>query len=834
MAVNKNFYLGKKYDLSQGKALDEQVFYDPAHLTTHAIIVGMTGSGKTGLGIGLLEEAALHQVPAIIIDPKGDLGNLLLHFPDFEPEKFEPWVDPEAARRAGKSVTELAAETAGKWKNGLADYGLGRENLLELDAAVDYVIYTPGSTVGVPVNILASFQAPQDWEINKEVLREKITTTVTALLALVGLTDIDPLRSREHILLSNLLEHAWSKGESLDLNELIMRTQKPPFERLGAFPVNSFFPEKDRFELAMLLNNFLASPSFQTWLEGQTLDIGAILYTPEGKPRHSIFYISHLNDSEKMFFITLLLAAVDAWMRTQRGTSALRAMLYFDEIYGYLPPIANPPSRPVLLRMLKQARAFGVGLVLATQNPVDVDYKALSNCGTWMIGRLQTDQDKQRLLDGLESAAGSIDRAGMDKMISAQQKRVFLLHNVNSSGPQLFQTRWTMNYLAGPLTRVQLPLLKKTPAVPAVTAQAAVPAAAVPMSAAAATPVTAAPAAVRTPDAGGTLTRPAVPAGVSEFFIPNDLGMSQALAAARVPSDARVESKGFFYRPALLAQAEVRYLALKYKMEHTQKFTALVDDPKGGLVRWDNFAWRSYDPDSLSHEGLPQARYATLPVWLSTAKSVTPYEKDFVDYVFRSGAIRVRVNEALKVYAGPTETAADFKERCSQAARTAMQAEIAKVEKTFAAKTTALQTKLKRQQMEVDQQEDEVRQRGLEELSTGADLVLGLLGGRKRKISSSLTKRRMTAQAKEELNQEKRELEDLATAVKQLESEKAAAVKEVQERWAEVVNNETEIPLSPQKKDIFMEVFGVAWCPYYQLTVNGKEMEIPAYDADGV
>ncbi len=833
MAINKNFFLGKKYDLQAGKALDEQVFYDPAHLTTHATIMGMTGSGKTGLGIGLLEEAALHGIPAIIIDPKGDLGNLLLHFPDFEPEKFEPWVDPDSARRAGKTTAELAAETAAKWKAGLADWGLGKDDILALDAAVEYRVYTPGSKVGEPINILASFQAPPDWETNQEVLREKISTTVTALLALVGFNDIDPLRSREHILLSNLLEYAWSRGESLDLNEIIMQTQTPPFERLGAFPVNSFFPEKARFDLAMLLNNFLASPSFQTWLEGQTLDIGAMLYSKEGKPRHNIFYISHLNDSQKMFFVTLLLAAVDGWMRTQRGTSNLRALVYFDEIYGYLPPIANPPSRPVLLRMLKQARAFGVGLVLATQNPVDVDYKALSNCGTWMVGRLQTDQDKQRLLDGLESAAGSIDRAAIDRMISAQQKRVFLLHNVNTPTPQLFQTRYTMNFLAGPLTTSQMPQLKQLMGTqkPEI---AAAPAVATAASAA----LEQRPASVVQPvvkaENGGTLTRPGIPAGVNEFFLPNDLGMSQALASARVPGDAKVESKGFFYRPALLAQAEVRYLVRKYNVEHVQKFAALVDDLKSSLVRWENFAWRTYDPAELTQEGLPQARFGLLPEWLATAKAVTPYEKDFVDYVFRAGSIRLRVNDALKIYAGPNETQGEFRERCSQAARTASQAELSKVEKTFDQKIAALQTKLRRQQMEVDQQEDEVRQRGLEELSTGADLVLGLLGGRKRKISSSLTKRRMTAQAKEDLNQEKRELEDMARMVKQLETEKAEAIKEIQERWANVVNDESETPLSPQKKDIFMEIFGVVWCPYYLLTVNGTDQMIPAFASDGV
>ena len=397
------FFLGKVFDMQAGKLTDELLQYDPADLTTHAVVTGMTGSGKTGMCIGLLEEAAIEGIPAIIIDPKGDLTNLLLHFPNLLPADFEPWIDPEIARREGKTTAQTAVETAENWKKGLESWDLGPTELNLLKDSVDFGVYTPGSSAGVPVNILSSFAAPGiPWEENREILREKISTIVTALLGLIGLNNIDPLRSREHILLSNILENAWSKEASLDLNELILQTQNPPFERLGAFPVNNFFPAKDRFDLAMLLNNFLASPSFEIWREGVPLDIAKLLYSPDGKPRHSIFYLAHLNDTERMFFVTLLFAAIESWMRTQRGTAALRALVYFDEILGYLPPVANPPSRPIMLRMLKQARAFGVGLLLATQNPVDVDYKGLSNAGTWFVGRLQTDQDKQRLLDGLE------------------------------------------------------------------------------------------------------------------------------------------------------------------------------------------------------------------------------------------------------------------------------------------------------------------------------------------------------------------------------------------------------------------------------------------------
>jgi hypothetical protein len=466
---NKGFYIGRIFDTEKGKTTEEPLLYDPGDLTTHAVVVGMTGSGKTGLCMDLLEEAALNDIPALMIDPKGDITNALLHFPKFSSQDFQPWVNADQARREGKSVEQAATEAAQSWKEGLAQWGIGPDRLQALRDSVQFAIYTPGSDAGIPVSILASLEAPKiPWDENREALREKISGTVTALLGLVGMQDVDPVRSREHILLSNIFEHAWSQDQDLDLGELILQTQSPPFPKLGVFDINTFFPEKDRFELAMLLNNILAAPAFQVWLEGQPLDIGACFTHRMGKP-DTVFSISLILVMENACF-RLLFSAVEAWMRGQSGTATLRAILYFDEIFGYLPPTANPPSKQPMLRMLKQARAFGVGLVLVTQNPVDLDYKGLSNAGSWFIGKLQTDQDKQRLLDGLQGASPDLDRRTYDKMISTLGKRVFLLHNVHEKRPQLFQTRWAMNYLAGPLTRAQIPellkLVESTPTIP--------------------------------------------------------------------------------------------------------------------------------------------------------------------------------------------------------------------------------------------------------------------------------------------------------------------------------------------------------------------------------
>lgn len=828
--ARKTFYVGRKFDLSNNTLGTDPVMYDPANLTTHAVVTGMTGSGKTGLCIGLLEEAALQGIPALIVDPKGDLTNLLLHFPNLLPADFEPWIDPELARRAGKSISDMAAETAANWSKGLSGWELGPEDLTALKNSADFTIYTPGSTSGFPINILSSFQPPSiSWEDNREILREKISTTVTALLGLVGMTDIDPLRSREHILLSNVLENAWSEGTSLDLTELILQTQNPPFKRLGAFPLDSFYPAKDRSELAMLLNNFLASPSFETWLTGEPLDIANMLFTPQGKIRHSIFYLAHLSDNERMFFTTLLFAATEAWMRTQRGTSSLRALLYFDEILGYLPPLGNPPSKPILLRMLKQARAFGLGLLLATQNPVDVDYKALSNAGTWFVGRLQTDQDKQRLLDGLESAAaGGIARAEIDRMISTLPKRTFLLNDVRSNKPILFQTRWAMNYLAGPLMRTQIPALNALvgkSASQSAAAPAAQPATAAGKSAApASTPV-------RSED-GYTSTRPAAPAGVAEYFMPTELGVSEAMAGLNVDRGQSVAAQGIVYHPALLSQAEARIMDRKFNLDFSYHVTSLVEDLPSGLVRWEDFAFREMNDRQLQASPQPQARFAPLPAWLMDARRLSALQKDYIDWIYRSGGVKVHTNPTLKLFAGPDVTSAGFRDMCSKAAKDAMEAEADKIKAAFATKRKALAAKIERQESVVEGKKDAVSARNMEGLAAGGELLLSLLGGRKKSLSSSLSKARMTKQAKAALEQEKAELEALEQELKDLEEEQTKALKDLQDRWAEAVNDIQETTVAPAKKDIYMDLFGLVWLPYYIFTVDGKNREAPAYKTE--
>ena len=569
-----SFYLGKPYDVEAKALKDGYVLYDSKDLTTHAVCVGMTGSGKTGLCVGVIEEAALDGVPSIVIDPKGDLADLMLTFPALRPEDFRPWINEDDAAKAGASPDDFAKSQAEMWAKGLADWGQDGARIQRLRDAADFAIYTPGSDAGLPVSVLGSFAPPAD-RSDAEAVGDQIGAIATGLLALLGI-DADPIKSREHILLSSILGAAWANGQALDIAALIAQIQQPPFAKIGVLDLDSFYPQKDRFELALALNNLLAAPGFQLWMQGVPLDVGQLLRSDAGKPRVAIFSIAHLSDAERMFFVTLLLNAVLAWMRGQSGTTSLRALLYMDEIFGYFPPTAEPPSKKPLLTLLKQARAFGLGVVLATQNPVDLDYKGLSNAGTWLIGRLQTDQDKQRVLDGLEGASGQggLDRAQLEKLISALGNRVFLLNNVHENAPEVFQTRWTMSYLRGPLSRPQIAALM-TPLKAAMPAPAAAPAAAAPARWPPRLPRPRLPPLRRR--SRPPPRRPLVPSGVSPAYLP---------LRGAAPAGGSLA-----YVPMLLGGARVRLLDTKNQVDETIENTRLAAFADGPVpVDWSSAA----------------------------------------------------------------------------------------------------------------------------------------------------------------------------------------------------------------------------------------------------
>ena len=847
---DKEFYLGRLFDAARNHTTENILSYDPADLSTHAVVTGMTGSGKTGLCIALLEEAALQGIPALIIDPKGDLTNLLLHFPDLAPQDFQPWIDPEMARRAGKTLEQSAMEASLSWRNGLQEWDIDSDRLMALKNAAQFAIFTPGSDAGIPVSVLSSLAAPGiPWEGNREVLREKIASSVTALLGLVGMDDVDPLRSREHILLANIFEAAWSQNKSLDLTELILQTQSPPMEKLGAFSVETFFPSKDRMALAMQLNNILAAPAFEVWREGQSLDVASLLFMPDGRPRHSVFYLAHLSEAERMFFITLLLASVETWMRTQSGATSLRALLYMDELFGYLPPQKNPPSKQPLLRLLKQARAFGLGLLLATQNPVDLDYKALSNAGTWFIGKLQTERDKERLLDGLESAGGGASRSSIDKLISGLGKRVFLLHNVHEKHPALFQTRWAMNFLAGPLTRTQIPDLNKlvganllavkadsTKSAPqTVNKQEVQPAAdspgVVPAVAAIPAPQTTPSKPARSSSMEGSETRPPVPSGVEEHFLPTNLSLTEAMRE-QGKSFPDAQLNGVLYRPALLAAASVRFLDRKYGVDAEAPRAALVEKPdRRGVVRWEDYFFNKFPTKAVERMPAPQARFSVLDAPLNDSRQMNALKRDFTDWIYRSVTVTAKANEALKVYAGPDVSKAEFMSACAETAREAREAEIEKKSEQIDRKIKSLEDKLAREERELREDEAELSHRKMEEMGTHAENVLSMFSGRKssRRLSSSLSKRRMTEQAKADVEESLDAIEQYNREIKALEKERQQLIEEINDRWGDVVNDIAEVTVTPRKTDIYVDLFGVAWMPYYLVESGGQVIELPAF-----
>ena len=842
--TDSNFYLGREYDPKTQKVTAKNINYDPADLTTHAVVTGMTGSGKTGLCVALLEEAALQGIPAIIIDPKGDLTNLILHFPELAPQDFQPWIDADLARRSGKTLEQVATDASTSWRNGLKEWGMTPERVLALKNSVQFSVFTPGSDSGIPVSVLSSLAAPEiSWQDNRETLRERIASTVTALLGLVGINDIDPIRSREHILLSNIFENAWSQGKDVELTELILQTQTPPFDKLGAFPVDTFFPAKDRMDLAMILNNILAAPAFEAWREGQSLDVNALLYTKEGKPRHSIFYLAHLSDAERMFFVTLLFSAVETWMRTQSGATSLRALLYMDEIFGYLPPLGNPPSKQPLLRMLKQARAFGLGLLLATQNPVDVDYKGLSNAGTWFIGKLQTDQDKNRLLDGLESAAGGVSRGIFDKLISSLGKRVFVLHNVHSKAPELLQTRWVMNFLAGPITRTQIPALNQLanadaslptqgqPASPSSTVSTPQP------SFMASAPQRQSPVSnLQSPTSNSQFssTKPSIPPTIREYFLPQNLSLPEAFKAANQPAPSEAMIESIVYKPALLASAQIRILDRKLGVDSEIARTAVVASPeKRGAVRWEDYAATGKPMDNVDTSPAPSTKFGTVDAPLNDAKLMTALQKDFADWVFRNSSVTARANQALKVFAGPDVTQAEFMTACSDAARALRDAELEKKTSAIDKKIKTLEDKIYREERELRQDQEDARNRNIEAGLNGVEAVAGLFGlGRKKSLSTPVSKFRMAKNAKEDVRESEEAIQQFKNDIDDLQRQREQIEAEITERWGRAASESTEVTVNPKKTDVYVNLFGVGWMPYYLVNSGGGLLELPAFGAE--
>ncbi|NOZ56450.1 MAG: DUF87 domain-containing protein [Calditrichaeota bacterium] len=799
------FYLGKKFDLSTRTLQEELVLYDSKDLTTHAVIIGMTGSGKTGLGIGLIEEALIDGVPVLAIDPKGDIPNLLLTFPDLSAERLQPWVNPQEAAEKGLTPEAFAAEQAELWQKGLQSWHQDLDRIRRLRESSEMVVYTPGSQAGVPVSVLRNLAPPPPAVLeDADLFREQLEGTTTSLLSLVGLEG-NPTQDREFVLVANILKQAWLQGQSLSLADLIRAVQKPPFQQVGVFDLESFYPAKERFQLALQLNNLLAAPGFEAWTQGVPLNIPRFLFTPEGKPKASIFTISHLSEHERMFFVSTLLNAVVSWVRSQPGTSSLRALLYMDEVFGYLPPVKNPPSKAPLLTLLKQARASGLGVVLSTQNPVDLDYKALSNAGTWFVGRLQTERDKERVLEGLEGAAagGQFDRERAGQILAGLGKRVFYLHNVHEHEPTIFQTRWVLSYLSGPMTREQIRRLM-APVKEKILARQA--------------PASGRRLAGPSGKSKASSQAPSAPPGVPVFFVP-----SNDTAAVLT------------YFPALLGYARVRYGSTRYGVDLARDlFLAFPLDDGPVPVAWDSPLQLDLPPHALSDKLADRAQFTELPAAASRKASYTKWRRAFVRHVVQNHVLVLFQAPKLKLHSVPGETEEEFRARLAQKCRELRDAEVEKLRARYASRFQTLRDRLLRAEQAVQREREQASAATVQTVVSFGTALLGAFLGRKR-VSATSASRLGTAMSR--ASRTKKQKMDVVRAQERVASiqERLQALQQELERKIAALGTKydpqtvevREVRIRPKISDVSLDLFGLGWLPFAGTGVGGLR---PAFD----
>ncbi|MFO7276873.1 MAG: ATP-binding protein [Pseudomonadota bacterium] len=783
------FYLGREYDADSHSLKDALLLYDSRSLTTHAVCVGMTGSGKTGLCIALLEEAAIDGIPAICIDPKGDLGNLLLTFPKLAPSDFVPWVDPGEAQRRDLSVDEYAARTAETWRNGLAEWAQSPDRIARFRNSVDIAIYTPGSEAGLPLSVLRSFSAPPPEMMNDtDALRGRVNAVVSGLLNLLG-RDADPVNSREHVLLSNLLERAWRDGISLDVASVIAAVQRPPFDRVGAFDLETYFPARERLELAMAINNLLASPGFSAWTTGEPLDVQRLLFTAKGKPRISIISVAHLSDSERMFIVTLVLNEVIAWMRTQSGTGSLRAILYMDEIFGYFPPTANPPSKQPMLQLLKQGRAFGLGCVLATQNPADLDYKGLANAGTWFIGRLQTERDKMRVIEGLQSALGDAlgqERGALDRMLSNLPQRVFLMRNVHEKGPVLFKTRWTLSYLRGPLTGMEISRLMGPHKSEARRGAQA-------------------PSATQLAAGENAFPRPTLPPDVPEYFMPR-VATAEAIT----------------YRPMIMGTAKLHFVDAKLGLDEwcARAYLAPLSED-GERVLWNEARVIPELPARLESEPAAQASFAPLPATALRSAAYRAWGRSLAAHLYETARLEVLVCDTLDMSSEPGESERDFRARLALRVREKRDAEVEALRRKYAPRFASLEERERRAAERAARERSQLSHQKMQTaLSVGAS-ILGALLGRRRLSATTVQRAATAARAAGRIGRESEDVERADENLEAVQKKRAELQQQFEadcaaiERVLDAANVELRrVRVSPRKSDITVEEVALVWTPW--------------------
>lgn len=781
------FYLGRELDAENNKTSDLSFLYKSKNFTTHGVILGMTGSGKTGLGITLLEEAALDKIPAIIIDPKGDMANLLLSFPDLAPVDFAPWIDTDSAKQRSQTPEEFAAATAESWRNGLAAWGQDGERIRRMREHTEFSIFTPGSSTGQPVSVLDSLQAPADEVIaDDEILAEMVNSAVSSLLVLVGIK-ADPLKSRQHILLSSILLAHWRAGKDLDLETLIGAVVKPPFERVGVFPLENFYPQPGRMELAMQLNNILASPSFAAWTKGAPMDIDAFLYTKEGKPRHSIFSIAHLGDEERMFFVTLLLGRLLGWMRRQQGSSGLRCLLYMDEIFGYFPPSANPPAKKAMMLLLKQARAFGLGIVLSTQNPVDLDYKGLSNIGTWFIGRLQTRQDQDRVLTGISGGAGNIDKSRFRTMMTKMRARTFLLSSTHRPEPVLFETRWALSYLKGPMSLQDIGSLS---AASTVTEDQSVMVAS-------------------REDDHADENAPLLPSTLAQCFVPTPVPMETVR-----------------YRPWLTGSARVRFFNQKRNIDQEEKVCLrLPAGEKTMIFSWQKSVASPVDIEECLAGAQQGACFFPVSAELFDKKNITGLKRRLADYLYHEKKLGLLRVPSLKLESRPGESEEQFHLRRASLLREKKEEQAAKIEERFGRKQRQLQARLEKAMARLDKEKGDVKARSVDTALSFGVALFGAFFGRKGLSVTNASRSARGVRSAGRLMKEKGDVQRVEQEIDRLKQDLQALATELQDALMQI--NERFDPdgypvetfaLTPRRNDIYGVKVVLVWEPEFDFS----------------
>jgi DNA helicase HerA-like ATPase len=778
----KLFYIGKE---ESSKDIYTPLVYKNKDLLTHAAIIGMTGSGKTGLGISLLEEAAIDNIPSIIIDPKGDMGNLLLTFPNLQGSDFEPWIEEQDAINNGVTVKEHAQNTANLWKKGIEGDFQSTQRIEKLKNAADFTIYTPGSNAGVQISILSSFKAPSREVLeDNDLLVSLINSTVSSILSLIE--EKNDSISKESILISSIFMNYYSAGKDLNLEQLISLIVTPPFEKVGIFDLETFFAQDDRLKLALKLNTIIANPSFKSWIEGETLDISNLLYDENGKAKVSIFSIAHLNDSQRMFFVSLLLNQMVSWMRRQEGTSSLKALLYMDEIFGYFPPSANPPSKQPMLTLLKQARSFGVGIILSTQNPVDIDYKGLANIGTWFIGRLQTKQDKEKVIDGLSSASdGNLDKNQVMNLLSNLEKRTFILKNINEDGIKVFKTRWALSYLKGPIPKDDIRKLMANK--------------------------------INQSNLKSSENKPEEQ--TAKAHIPKVEQSSKPIITSNITQKYLYSSQNnsYYLQPYLTFSCNVHFVnsSKAIDLETTQAFKIYLDEEMKAI---DFEEKETLENSSFEEKERANSSYYTLPVFIQNEKELKAIEKDFSDYIYRNTRLSLYKNDAMKIVSKQEESLSDFKIRLQDRLNEKIDEEVEKLQIKFQKDNDSIEDKLSNLYEKLEKEEQQATATTTDTLISIGTSLLGAFFGKSVLSKTNLGKVASSAKGASRILKERNDIKYVEADILQLQEEQKA-LQHTLENEIEKINTSNlssnyeieEIFIKPKRSDIYNIKLELLW-----------------------